>query len=175
MTFALFACVLLAVGACHGTAIHATKAENTRLPESSASQAHVTVWRSNPVLVNSCVVTSHLKLLVEFYRHVLTLEPRTLTPEYAEFATGAGVVALFSAKAQEAYIPGSAKAEQNRSIILEFRVTNVDHEYQRLHGFVKNWVKGPTTQPWGTRSIYFRDPDGNLIDFWTVCQRSSAR
>jgi catechol 2,3-dioxygenase-like lactoylglutathione lyase family enzyme len=29
-----------------------------------------------------------------------------------------------------------------------------------------HWVKGPTTQPWGTRSIYFRDPDGNLVDFF---------
>jgi catechol 2,3-dioxygenase-like lactoylglutathione lyase family enzyme len=31
---------------------------------------------------------------------------------------------------------------------------------------VKTWVKPPTTQPWGTRSLYFRDPDGNLIDFY---------
>lgn len=52
-------------------------------------------------------------------------------------------------------------------MILEFSVANVDEEYARLHGLVKQWVKGPTTQPWGTRSIYFRDPDGNLVDFFT--------
>jgi len=28
-------------------------------------------------------------------------------------------------------------------------------------------VKPPTTQPWGNRSIYFRDPDGNLINFYS--------
>jgi uncharacterized glyoxalase superfamily protein PhnB len=55
---------------------------------------------------------------------------------------------------------------QNHSAILEFRVSDVDQEYARLHDVVKQWVKAPTTQPWGTRSIYFRDPDGNLVDFF---------
>jgi catechol 2,3-dioxygenase-like lactoylglutathione lyase family enzyme len=45
-------------------------------------------------------------------------------------------------------------------------VSDVDQEYARLHDLVKQWVKEPTTQPWGTRSIYFRDPDGNLVDFF---------
>lgn len=36
---------------------------------------------------------------------------------------------------------------------------------------VKTWVKPPTTQPWGTRSIYFRDPDSNLVDFYTPPNR----
>ena len=52
-------------------------------------------------------------------------------------------------------------------MILEFRVADVDQEYGRLQSLVKIWVKPPTTQPWGTRSIYFRDPDGNLVDFYT--------
>jgi uncharacterized glyoxalase superfamily protein PhnB len=77
------------------------------------------------------------------------------------------VLAIFSAAAQEKYIPGSAEAAHNKSVILEFQVADVDREYVRLNGLVKTWVKPPTTQPWGTRSIYFRDPDGNLIDFYT--------
>jgi uncharacterized glyoxalase superfamily protein PhnB len=76
------------------------------------------------------------------------------------------VLAIFSAQAQEEYIPGSAEAGKNRSIILQFKVANVDEEYRRLKNIVKSWVKPPSTQPWGTRSIYFRDPDGNLVDFY---------
>jgi catechol 2,3-dioxygenase-like lactoylglutathione lyase family enzyme len=53
-------------------------------------------------------------------------------------------------------------------VILEFRVADPDGEYARLQGIVKTWVKPPTTQPWGTRSIYFRDPDGNLVNFFAV-------
>jgi uncharacterized glyoxalase superfamily protein PhnB len=64
-------------------------------------------------------------------------------------------------------MPGSAEAAKNRSMILEFRVADVDREYRRLQGLVKTWVKPPITQPWGTRSFHFRDPDGNLVDFYT--------
>ena len=27
-------------------------------------------------------------------------------------------------------------------------------------------VKPPTTQPWGRRSVWFRDPDGNIVNFY---------
>ena len=140
-------------------------------PFKSGHAAQENAVLKNAVLVNSCVVTSHVKQLVEFYRRVLLLEPRTSINEYAEFATGVGVLALFSANAQEAYIPGSAQAGMNKSVILEFRVNDVDSEFKRLQGIVKTWVKGPTTQPWGTRSIYFRDPDGNLVNFWMPASR----
>jgi catechol 2,3-dioxygenase-like lactoylglutathione lyase family enzyme len=29
----------------------------------------------------------------------------------------------------------------------------------------ETFVKRPTTQPWGRRSIWFRDPDGNVVNF----------
>ena len=76
------------------------------------------------------------------------------------------MLAIFSAEAQEKYIPGSAEAAKNKSVVLEFRVADVDREYGRLQSVVKTWVRPPSTQPWGTRSIYFRDPDGNLVDFY---------
>jgi hypothetical protein len=67
-------------------------------------------------------------------------------------------------------------------VVLQFRVDDVDQQYLRLQDFVKTWVKPPTTQPWGTRSIYFRDPDGNLVDFYapikvrgTLKRRSEVR
>jgi catechol 2,3-dioxygenase-like lactoylglutathione lyase family enzyme len=28
-------------------------------------------------------------------------------------------------------------------------------------------VTAPTTMPWGNRSLLFRDPDGNLVNFFT--------
>ena len=76
-------------------------------------------------------------------------------------------MAIFSADTQGKYIPHSAEPGNNRSAILEFRVPDADKEYKRLQVIVKTWVKPPTTQPWGTRSTYFRDPDGNLVDFFT--------
>jgi len=118
-------------------------------------------------LVNTCLITANVDHLVQFYEPILALKAQRSGKDYAEFRTGAGVLAVFSEAAQEKYIPGSAEAAKNRSAILEFRVSDVDKEYVRLQSLVKTWVKPPSTQPWGTRSIYFRDPDGNLLDFYT--------
>ena len=123
--------------------------------------------RELPVLQNTCLISADVKGLVEFYEPILNRKANWSGPDYAEFHTSAGVLAIFSAAAQEKYIPGSAKQAANRSVILEFKVADVDAEYQRLQPLVKTWVKPPTTQPWGTRSIYFRDPDENLVDFYT--------
>ncbi len=119
-----------------------------------------------PALRHTCLITNNVQRLLEFYGRVLQISPKTTGSDYAEFATGGGVLAVFSAIAQEKYIPGSAKPAENKSAILEFEVADVDREYARLRGIVKDWVKTPATQPWGTRSIYFRDPDGNLVDFY---------
>jgi catechol 2,3-dioxygenase-like lactoylglutathione lyase family enzyme len=123
-----------------------------------------------PTLINTCLITKNVKRLVEFYEPILAVRAKWSGRDYAEFPTGVGVLAIFSQEAQEKYISGSTKAAKNESIVLEFRVADVDQEYRRLHGAVKTWVKPPTTQPWGTRSVYFRDPDGNLVDFYTPAE-----
>jgi catechol 2,3-dioxygenase-like lactoylglutathione lyase family enzyme len=128
--------------------------------------ARNTQAKASPILSNTCLITSNVDRLVSFYESVLEIKAERTGDEYAEFHTGAAVLAIFSADAQEKYIPGSADAARNRSAILEFKVNNVDQEYARLQPLVKTWVKKPTTQPWGTRSVYFRDPDGNLVNFF---------
>ena len=39
--------------------------------------------------------------------------------------------------------------------------------YKRLAGLVEEFVSEPTTMPWGNRALLFRDPDGNLVNFFT--------
>lgn len=121
-----------------------------------------------PKLMHTCLITNNVNQLVRFYEPILRVKAQRSGEDYVEFHTGAGVLAVFSAKAQERYMPSSTDAAGNRSAILEFEVADVDAEYIRLRSLVKTWVKPPTTQPWGTRSIYFRDPDGNLIDFYAL-------
>ena len=54
-------------------------------------------------------------------------------------------------------------------MIIEFLVDDVDAARQHLAGVVEDegFVQEPTTMPWGNRSLLFRDPDGNLVNFFT--------
>src|SRR5579863_9691158 len=99
-------------------------------------------------LVNTCLISSNVRQLAEFYEPVLGLKAKWSGEDYAEFHSGMGVLAIFSFAAQEKYIPNATEPGKNRSVILEFRVTDVDQEYARLQSLVKTWVKLPTTQPW---------------------------
>jgi len=61
-----------------------------------------------------------------------------------------------------------AKAAQNRTAIMEFKVEDVDRDYERLAGYLEHEiVQKPTTVPWGNKSFLFRDPDGNLVNLFT--------
>lgn len=43
----------------------------------------------------------------------------------------------------------------------------IDAEYGKLKEFLGNeLVHQPATMPWGNRSMLFRDPDGNLVNFF---------
>lgn len=48
--------------------------------------------------------------------------------------------------------------------ILDFTADDVDAEYSRIDALGAAWVVRPTTQPWGRRSMLFRDPYGHLIN-----------
>lgn len=149
---------LVAIGLTAAFAAAPVKAQNSPHESPPADAA--------PRLINTCLITPNVNQLVAFYEAVLKLKAERSGEDYAEFHTSAGVLAIFSAASQERYIPGSAVGAANKGVVLEFGVADVDREYSRLQSVVKTWVKPPTTQPWGTRSVYFRDPDGNLIDFF---------
>lgn len=57
---------------------------------------------------------------------------------------------------------------------LEFLVDDVDRVHKNLTGFVADFVNEPTTMPWGNRSLLFRDPDGNLVNFLTPVTPAAA-
>ena len=61
---------------------------------------------------------------------------------------------------------GAARAADNHSVI-EFRVDDVDQAYASLGDAISDVVQEPKTMPWGNRSLLFRDPDGNLVNFFT--------
>src|SRR5260370_27791536 len=70
---------------------------------------------------------------------------------------------------------GAARPADNHTAIIEFRVEDVDGEYKKLKAVVSDFVQVPTTKPWGNRSLLFRDPDGNLINFFTPASAEAIK
>jgi uncharacterized glyoxalase superfamily protein PhnB len=52
-------------------------------------------------------------------------------------------------------------------IILDFMADDVDAEYERIAALGVARAMLPATQPWGNRSMIFRDPAGNLVSVFS--------
>jgi len=84
-------------------------------------------------------------------------------------------IALAAAILLAGAAPILAQPAANRSAIIEFRVGDVDAEYSRLAKIIGDFVQTPTTMPWGNRSLLLRDPDGNLVNFFTPVSAEAIR
>jgi predicted enzyme related to lactoylglutathione lyase len=113
------------------------------------------------------IITADISQLVGFYEKATGLQANWSTPDFAEIQAVHGTVAIGSTRTVPLFAPGAARPADNRTVIIEFLVEDVDSVYQNLTGFVTDIVQEPTTMPWGNRSLLFRDPDGNLVNFFT--------
>ncbi|MEV0846172.1 VOC family protein [Streptomyces sp. NPDC049954] len=119
-------------------------------------------------LVSLRVITDDVARLVAFYEKATGLSATWSTEDFAELGTpGGATLALASTRTVPLFAPGSSRPADNHSVILEFLVDDVDRVHENLTGFVTDFVNEPTTMPWGNRSLLFRDPDGNLVNFFT--------
>jgi catechol 2,3-dioxygenase-like lactoylglutathione lyase family enzyme len=111
------------------------------------------------------IVTDDIPRLRDFYTAVL----RTTADgddAFAALRTNGAALSLFLRAGMEAMAPGSMRGAGTGSFTLEVQVDDVDGEYERLVALDVAFVKPPTTQPWGRRSVWFRDPDGNIVNFY---------
>jgi uncharacterized glyoxalase superfamily protein PhnB len=103
-------------------------------------------------------------------RHYATLLGATtpLNDYYVELPTGAMTLGFSRCRfTEDAGIRGG-------EVILDFRVDDVDDEYERINTAGTRWLFGPTTQPWGKRSMMLRDPEGHLINIISDPRKDSA-
>ncbi|MBQ1029633.1 VOC family protein [Micromonospora sp. C97] len=113
------------------------------------------------------IITDEINRLVGFYEKITGVQATWGNEDFAELRTTHGTLAIGSTRTVALFAPGSARPADNRSVIIEFRVEDVDALYEKLKSVVDDFVNGPTTMPWGNRALLFRDPDGNLVNFFT--------
>ncbi|WP_329611708.1 VOC family protein [Kitasatospora herbaricolor] len=113
------------------------------------------------------IITGDVARLVAFYEKATGVPASWATEDFAELRTPGATLAVAGTRTVPLFAPGSARPAENHSVIIEFLVDDVDEVYGNLAGFVTDFVAAPTTMPWGNRSLLLRDPDGNLVNFFT--------
>ncbi|MCX4236018.1 VOC family protein [Streptomyces sp. NPDC020707] len=113
------------------------------------------------------IITGDVARLVAFYERVTGLTAAWANDDFAELGTPNATLAIASTRTVPLFAPGSARPAENQSVITEFLVEDVDAVHKNLTGYVTDFVTEPTTMPWGNRSLLLRDPDGNLVNFFT--------
>ena len=120
-------------------------------------------------LVQCRMVTDDVEGLAGFYARLLDA-PTTLNGYYVEIPAGSASVGFSRRRFTEHHEADGPQAPglvRRDGIILDFLVGDVDAEYPRIAALGVGWVLPPTTQPWGNRSMMFRDPAGNLVNVWS--------
>ncbi|MBZ4043231.1 VOC family protein [Flavobacterium hibisci] len=118
-------------------------------------------------LVSLRIITADIKKLVKFYEGATGTTAKWATDDFAEVILESFTLAIASTRTLAFFGDDVAEPATNKSIIIEFLVENVDDNYEMIKGMTSEIVQKPTTMPWGNRSLLFRDPDGNLINFFT--------
>jgi len=113
-----------------------------------------------------CLITQDVPALADFYATVLGVKTEG-DEQHAELHTQGAHLAIFSIDGMERMAPHSMQGVGSGNITLGFEVEDVDAEYERIKGMRVEFVMLPTTHPWGARSFWFRDPDGNIVDFFS--------
>ena len=119
-----------------------------------------------------CLITQDVPRLHKFYQDVLQVEVEGDAHFVAFESTGVPLT-LFHPDGMEQMAPGSMQNAGSGNVVLEFEVEDVDQEYTRLLESNVLIVKPPTTQPWGLRSVWFHDPDGNIVNFFAPVKAST--
>ncbi|MFE9610187.1 VOC family protein [Streptomyces sp. NPDC006012] len=113
------------------------------------------------------VITGDVARLVAFYERATGVRAARATEDFAELRTPHATLAIAGTRTVPLFAPDSARPADNHSVIIEFLVDDVDRVHRHLAEFADGFVTEPTTMPWGNRSLLLRDPDGNLVNFFT--------
>ncbi|MGZ0202475.1 VOC family protein [Streptomyces sp. RM1] len=113
------------------------------------------------------VITGEVARMVGFYERATGVRASWSTDDFAELRTASATLAVAGVRTVPLFAPGAARPADNHSVIIEFMVDDVDRVHRDLAEVVPDFVQQPTTMPWGNRSLLLRDPDGNLVNFFT--------
>lgn len=115
------------------------------------------------------LVTENYDVMKVFYRDVLSLPIERDVPEehFTQFKTDNCFVAIYGKQFVEKLLSKPIIGKPGNTIYSFGQSSDVDSDYKQLKDKGVQFIKAPETQPWGQRTAYFTDPDGNI---WEIQQ-----
>ena len=112
------------------------------------------------------LIVDDLERALGFYRDALGIALRHRAERFAQLETGTTRLGLFTREAMAETLAQKigAPGEQSPAFELGFKVADVNAAWEELRAAGAPAVTPPHDQPWGQRTAYVRDPDGNLIE-----------
>jgi catechol 2,3-dioxygenase-like lactoylglutathione lyase family enzyme len=112
------------------------------------------------------IFTRDMTAMRRFYEDVLGLSlRRKLGPAWIEYDLGVNTLAL-SGKGGRFDDPAPPPGALSLQIAFRVEVHEVDGWADMLAAKGIAIVDPPTDQPWGHRTLFFRDPDGNVVEIY---------
>jgi predicted enzyme related to lactoylglutathione lyase len=108
-----------------------------------------------------CLIAEYTPALAAFYQALFGKEGNWEGEDHVDFP-GTGI-AIFSVRGMEEMAPGSTLGIGSGKAVLSFDVPVVDSLVEKLISLGAQIVKPPQTHPWGLRSVWIKDPEGNII------------
>jgi len=115
-----------------------------------------------------CLITENVRRLANFYEEVLQVKVDDINDTHVVITVGDGAITIYSKAAAINDMDFNFDKYCGTGLCkFSFNVEDVDAEYERLKllNIEIDFVAKPTTYPWGSRAMHFRDPDGNIICF----------
>ena len=126
----------------------------------------------NPKIALITILTDNMSRMLKFYQNTLGFKVQSKLEEYVEFESDEVRFALCSRKIMEKATGNREYKEKpaGHSFELAFPLEtpqDVDDKYKELVDGGAKPIKPPADMPWGQRTAFFADPDGNIHELFS--------
>jgi lactoylglutathione lyase len=120
------------------------------------------------------LLVADLDRSLSFYTGMLGLPLEHRAEAYAQIRAGTTRLSLYTREAMEETLGVALEAPSPTAPAFElgFKVPDCDAAFAELVAAGAPAAGPPTTRPWGQRTAYLRDPDGNLVELAQDLRRS---
>ncbi|MEO7000285.1 MAG: VOC family protein [Ktedonobacterales bacterium] len=117
------------------------------------------------------IIVEDIQMMKQFYQNALGFVMKTDVGEYVEFATPGVRFSLCERHvlADATHHASYSQTKRGQSFELAFPFASpaeVDAAYTHVVAVGGTPVQGPTNMPWGQRTAFFADPEGNIHELF---------